>query len=73
MGDGDEFVLRHDFLAIMLGVSRRSVTVVVGTPQKAGLISNHYGRIKILNRENLEAASRECYERFTAISNGCEP
>jgi CRP-like cAMP-binding protein len=60
--DGDEFVLKHEFLAIMLGVSRPSVTVVMGTLQKAGLISNHYGRIQILDRKNLEAASCECYQ-----------
>jgi CRP-like cAMP-binding protein len=58
----DEFVLKHEFLAVMLGVTRPSVTIVLGTLQKAGLISNHYGRIRVLDRENLEAASCECYE-----------
>jgi CRP-like cAMP-binding protein len=59
---GDEFTLKHEFLAAMLGTTRPSVTLVMGTLQKAGLISNHYGRIRILDRENLEAASCECYE-----------
>jgi hypothetical protein len=58
----DEFVLKHEFLAIMLGVSRPSVTIVLGALQKAGLISNHYGRIRVLDRTNLESASCECYE-----------
>jgi len=58
----DEFVLKHEFLAVMLGVTRPSVTIVLGTLQKAGLISNHYGRIRVLDRQNLEAASCECYE-----------
>lgn len=58
----DEFVLKHEFLAVMLGVARPSVTIVLGTLQKAGLITNHYGRIRVLDRRNLEAASCECYE-----------
>jgi CRP-like cAMP-binding protein len=58
----DEFQLKHEFLAVMLGVARPSVTVALGTLQKAGLIAGHYGRIRILDRKNLEAASCECYE-----------
>jgi CRP-like cAMP-binding protein len=58
----DEFELKHEFLAIMLGVTRPTVTVVMGTLQKAGLISNNYGRIRVLDRKNLEASSCECYE-----------
>jgi CRP-like cAMP-binding protein len=58
----DEFVLRHEFLAIMLGVTRPTVTLVMGTLQKAGLISNHYGRIRVLDRKSLQAASCECYQ-----------
>ena len=60
--EGDEFLLKHEFLSIMLGVTRPTVTLVMGTLQKAGLVSNHYGRIRILDRKNLEAASCECYE-----------
>jgi hypothetical protein len=59
---GDEFTLKHEFLAAMLGTTRPSVTLVMGTLQKAGLISSHYGRIRVLDRENLEAASCECYD-----------
>lgn len=60
--DGDEFQLKHEFLAIMLGSHRPTVTIVLGALQKAGLISSKYGRIGILNRAGLEAASCECYE-----------
>jgi CRP-like cAMP-binding protein len=58
----DEFLLKQEFLAIMLGASRPTVTVVLGTLQKSGAISSRYGRIRILDRRKLEKASCECYE-----------
>jgi len=57
----DEFPLTQEFVAMMLGVSRPSVTIVAGTLQKAGLITYHRGHLAIVDRENLEAASCECY------------
>jgi hypothetical protein len=45
----------------MLGVHRPPVTVVWRTRQRAGLISSRYGRIRILKRNKLEAASSECH------------
>lgn len=59
--DTDDFPLKHEFLAVMLGVRRPTVTVVLRTLQKAGLISSRYGRIRVLRRRQLEAASCECY------------
>jgi CRP-like cAMP-binding protein len=58
----DEFHLTQEFLAQMLGVCRPTVTAVAGTLQKAGLISYHRGRLTVLDRKGLEAASCECYE-----------
>jgi CRP-like cAMP-binding protein len=60
--EGDEFELKHEFLAIMLGVHRPTVTVVLKDLQRAGLITSRYGRIRILKRTKLEAASCECHE-----------
>ena len=61
-----EFLLKHEFLAIMLGVHRPTVTVVMGTLQHAGLISSRYGRIRVLKRRRLQEASCECYEVIRA-------
>ena len=59
--EADDFALKQEFLAIMLGVRRATVTVVLGALQQAGLISSRYGRIRVLRRKSLEAASCECY------------
>ncbi|OLC79773.1 MAG: hypothetical protein AUJ01_12590 [Acidobacteria bacterium 13_1_40CM_3_65_5] len=57
----DEFPLTQEFVAMMLGATRPTVTVVAGTLQRAGLITYHRGRVTILDREKLESASCECY------------
>ena len=59
--EGDEFNLKQEFLAIMLGASRPTVSVVMGSLQDAGLIGGRYGRIRVLDRKKLERASCECY------------
>jgi CRP-like cAMP-binding protein len=62
----DEFHLSHEFLAMMLGSTRPTVTLVAGTLQKAGLIKYTHGRIRILDRKSLEDASCECYATVKA-------
>jgi CRP-like cAMP-binding protein len=61
-----EFLLKQEFLAIMLGVQRPTVTLVMGNLQDAGLIASRYGRIRVLKRRKLENASCECYEVIRA-------
>jgi len=56
-----DFELSHEFLAMMLGASRPTVTVVAQTLQAAGLIHYNCGRITVTDRAGLEAASCECY------------
>ena len=63
----DEFPLTQEFVAMMLGASRPTVTVVAGTLQKAGLIKYRHGRVTIVDRESLEAASCECYRTATDL------
>ena len=59
--DGDDLHLTQEFMAMMLGVHRPSVTITAGTLQRAGLIRYLAGRVTILDRPSLEAASCECY------------
>lgn len=59
--DADEFLLTQEFIAMMLGASRSTVSEVAGEFQKAGSITYHRGRVAILDRDALEGASCECY------------
>jgi hypothetical protein len=52
----DDIKLTHEFLAIMLGVRRPTVTIIAGALQKAGLISGPRCLINIADRKGLEAA-----------------
>ena len=63
----DKFPLTQEFVAMMLGVSRPSVTIVAGTLQKSGLITYRRGLLEIVDREKLEAASCECYRVVTKL------
>jgi CRP-like cAMP-binding protein len=62
-GGSDGVELTHEYLAIMLGVRRASVTEVLHLLQVKGLIQNGRGMIRILDRAGLEAITCECYRR----------
>ena len=58
---GDVFPLTHEFLSLMLGVRRATVTEAMGPLQQAGLITYARGIVQVVDRNGLEAASCECY------------
>jgi CRP-like cAMP-binding protein len=60
----DTIHLTQEFLSHMLGVPRTSVTMIAINLQKEGFIRYNRGRITILDRSGLEAASCECYRRI---------
>jgi CRP-like cAMP-binding protein len=57
----DRLALTQEFLAMMLGTRRSSVTLAAGSLQRAGLIEYQRGMVHILDRDNLELAACECY------------
>jgi CRP-like cAMP-binding protein len=60
----DEFPLTQEFMAQMLGVRRPSVSLAGRDLQRAGLIRYSRGRVTVLDRRGLEAASCECFARI---------
>jgi len=63
--EGDVLLLKQQFLAEMLGVHRPAVTLAAGALQKAGIIRYSRGKVTVLDRAALEAASCECYSIVT--------
>jgi CRP-like cAMP-binding protein len=57
----DTFALTHEFLALMLGVRRASVSDVLKPLQERGWIQTNRGEITVVDREGLESGSCECY------------
>lgn len=57
----DHFNLTQQYLADILGVRRSAVTLAARALQADGLIRYSRGRIHVVSRPGLEAASCECY------------
>ena len=61
MPPGD-FLLTQEFLGMMLGVRRTTVTEAMGKLQKAGLVRYRRGHVSILDPEALRHRACECYD-----------
>ena len=59
--DSEMLPVTHEFLAQMLGTGRPSVSLAAGMLQRAGVIENLRGVVKVLDRKRLEDAACECY------------
>jgi CRP-like cAMP-binding protein len=68
--DSDLLPITHEFLAQMLGTGRPSVSLAAGILQRAGLIENLRGTVKILNRPQLEESACECYRAIQHFNGG---
>lgn len=58
----DDFTMRQEFLAQMLGVQRPTVSTTANMLQKAGLITYTRGRMTVLDPEGLAEGACQCYE-----------
>jgi CRP-like cAMP-binding protein len=54
--------LTHEFLAIMLGVQRSTLTAAAHALRATGVVAYQRGKIRILDRPRLETMACECYE-----------
>ena len=59
--ESESILITQEFLAQMLGSRRSTVTVAAGDLQRKGVIDYSRGRVRIVDRPGLEAASCECY------------
>jgi DNA-binding FadR family transcriptional regulator len=57
----DDFLLTQEFLAMMLGVRRSSVTEAASELKRRRLIKYVRGHVTILDREGIENTACECY------------
>lgn len=70
----NEFPMRQEFMAQMLGVHRPTVSTAANMLQKAGLITYSRGQMKVVNPEGLAAGACECLSlmelQFSRVVNG---
>ena len=59
--DGDELLLKHEFLSMMLGVRRAGVSLAMQQLEGAGCIRAKRGRITVLNRKLLQEMANGGY------------
>ena len=57
----DAFPLTHEFMALMLGVRRASVTQAASALRVAGAIEYRIGHVHVVDRDVLEQTACGCY------------
>jgi CRP-like cAMP-binding protein len=63
---GSTFPLTQDYMAIMVGVQRTTISAIASDLKARGLVHYSRGLMEIRDRAGLEAASCECYEAMRA-------
>jgi CRP-like cAMP-binding protein len=57
----DTFALTHEYLSLMLGTRRATVTAIAHNLKEAGIINYTRGKLRVTDRQRLEACSCDCY------------
>jgi CRP-like cAMP-binding protein len=60
--DTDRFAVTKEFLAQLLGTNRPTVSVIVSTLEKAGMLNVEGRWVTVADRKRLNEAACECYE-----------
>ena len=72
-GDMRVMPLKQEFLAVMLGVSRTTVTRIALDAQRRGLLKYVRGSVEIIDREGLEKGACECRASLQHLRRELEP
>jgi len=59
--ESDQLRVTHQFLALVLGTRRSTVTVAMSRLQQKGIVETHRRLVTILDRAALEENACECY------------
>jgi hypothetical protein len=59
--ESDHFPITHEFLSLMLGVNRSTVSLEMGALKSTGLISYRQRLLEIRNKRQIATMSCECY------------
>ncbi len=60
--NSDQFALTQEFMSQMLMVRRASVSAAASAMQREGLVTYSRGKVRVVDRAGLEAASCGCYQ-----------
>jgi CRP-like cAMP-binding protein len=60
--DSDRFAVTKEFLAQLLGTNRPTVSVLVSTLEKAGILNVESRWVTLADRDRLKEAACECYD-----------
>jgi len=60
--DADRFAVTKEFLAQLLGTNRQTVSVLVSTLEKAGILNVEGRWVTLADRNRLKEAACECYD-----------
>ena len=64
--ESDRLPLTQEFIAMMLGVQRPTVSLTAGNLQSAGVIEYGRGKINVLDARRLEEIACDCYRIIKA-------
>jgi CRP-like cAMP-binding protein len=60
--NSDRFAVTKEFLAQLLGTNRPTVSVLVSTLEKAGILNSEGRTVTLADRDRLKEAACECYD-----------
>ena len=60
--DADRFAVTKEFLAQLLGTNRPTVSVLVSSLEKAGILNVKGREVTLADRDRLKEAACECYD-----------